>query len=284
MRDLTALVTGASRGIGAAIAVRLAAAGASIAVTARTLDTTPDARLPGSLRETVAAVEAVGGRAVPIVAALDEPDERDGIVAAAEATLGPIDVLVNNAAIALYRPAEELTRSRVRRQMELDFHAPVELALAVLPGMRARHRGWILNISSVLARHPGVPPYEGLAPMVRIGWSYGAAKAALERFTTGLAAEVYDDGVAVNALLPAGGVRTAGYEVIAGSTPMRAGLLEPVEQMAEAALALCTGDPSVLTGRIAVSGMLLAELDRPVRTLDGNTLLPSSAGEQPPRG
>ncbi len=274
LRGRNVLVTGASRGIGAAVAVRFAAAGASIAVTARTLDALPDAKLPGSLRETVAAVEAVGGRAVPIAASLDDPDQRAGIVAAAQDALGPIDILVNNAAIALYRPAEELTRSRVRLQMELDFHAPVELAQAVLPGMRERQCGWILNISSVLARHPGEPPYPGLAPMVKIGWSYGAAKAALERFTTGLAAELYDDGIAVNALLPAGGVRTAGFDVIVGTDAPRAGLLEPVEQMAEAALALCSGDPRVLTGRIAVSGTLLAELERPVRTLDGLALLP----------
>jgi NAD(P)-dependent dehydrogenase (short-subunit alcohol dehydrogenase family) len=108
--------------------------------------------------------------------------------------------------------------------------------------------------------------------MERVGWHYGAAKAALERFTTGLASEVYDDRIAVNALLPVAGVRTAGFDEVSGSVTPRPGLLEPVEQMAEATLALATGDPAVLTGRVVTSADLLSELGRPVRTLDGRSM------------
>jgi citronellol/citronellal dehydrogenase len=265
-----ALITGASRGIGAAIAVRLAAAGASVAITARTMDSRDESERGTSLRDTVEAVEAVGGRAFPFVADLTEPDSRAEIVPAVTAALGPVDVLVNNAAIAWYGGVDKLTSSRARLLMELDYLAPVELAQAVLPAMRARRAGWIVNLSSVLARHPGPAPFTDVRPMIRIGWHYGAAKAALERFTTGLASEVYDDGVAVNALLPVAGVRTPGFDEVSATVTPRPGLLEPVEQMAEAALALAVGDPAVLTGRIVTSGELLAELDRPVRSLDGS--------------
>jgi NAD(P)-dependent dehydrogenase (short-subunit alcohol dehydrogenase family) len=268
-----ALVTGASRGIGAAIAVRLAAAGASVAITARTMHEEPGASVAGSLQSTVAAVVAVGGTAYPVVADLTDPDSRARVVPAVEAALGPIDVLVNNAAIAWYGNVEDLTRRRARLLMELDYHAPVELTQAALPAMRERRTGWIVNVSSVLARHPEPAPFTHVLPMTRIGWHYGAVKAALERFTTGLATEVYGDRIAVNALLPAAGVRTAAFEAISARVTPRPGLLEPVEQMAEAALALATGDPAVLTGRIVTSGDLLAELDRAVHTLDGSSTL-----------
>ncbi|MDQ1432136.1 MAG: hypothetical protein QOF40_2738 [Actinomycetota bacterium] len=268
-----AVVTGASRGIGAAIALRLAAAGATVAVTARTLDTEPGARVGGSLRATVEAVEAIGGRAFPVVADLTDPVSRAAIVPAVVAEVGAVDILVNNAGIAVYAPVEEITSSRAHRLMELDFHAPVELAQAVLPAMRERRAGWILNLSSVLARQPGPAPFTDVRPMTRIGWHYGAAKAALERFTTGLASELYDEHIAVNALLPAAAVRTAGFEAVADRVSARPGLFEPVERMAEAALALVSGNPRVLTGRVVVSGELLAELGRAVHTLDGRSLL-----------
>jgi NAD(P)-dependent dehydrogenase (short-subunit alcohol dehydrogenase family) len=220
----------------------------------------------------VDAIEAVGGRGFPVTADLTDPGARAGVVPAVEAEVGPVDILVNNAGIAWYGPFEELDPARARRLLELDYLAPVDLARAVIPTMRARRAGWIVNLSSVLARHPGPAPFADVRPMERVGWHYGAAKAALERFTTGLASEVYDDRIAVNALLPVAGVRTAGFDEVSGSVTPRPGLLEPVEQMAEATLALATGDPAVLTGRVVTSADLLSELGRPVRTLDGRSM------------
>jgi NAD(P)-dependent dehydrogenase (short-subunit alcohol dehydrogenase family) len=138
---------------------------------------------------------------------------------------------------------------------EVQVHAPFHLAQLVLPGMRQRRRGWILNISSRAGIHPLGPPFEELH---RTGGFtvYGMCKAALERFTTGLAAEVYDDGVAVNALAPWDVVATQG----AAFHDLVDTKLEGTEVIAEAAVLLCSAGPARLTGRIAYSQQLLAEL------------------------
>ena len=258
-----ALVTGASRGIGAALAERLGAEGASVAVTARSLDAHP--HLPGTLRGTVAAVERHGSRALAIAADLADPASRRRIVAEAEAGLGPIDVLVNNAAAAFYLPFLDLTEKRFRVAFELNVRAPFELAQLVLPGMRARRRGWILNISSATAAHSHGPPYDAFA---QHGGAlvYGMSKAALDRFSTGLAGECAADGISVNSLSPVAAVATPGVLALGMLPEGRPDLIEPVELMVEAALALCEGN---LTGRVAFSRPLLAELRRPVRGLDG---------------
>jgi NAD(P)-dependent dehydrogenase (short-subunit alcohol dehydrogenase family) len=269
-----AAVTGASRGIGAGIAVRLAAAGARVAVVARTMKA-DDSAGDGSLERTVEQIKDVGSEGIPVVADLSDARAVARIVPEVERLLGPVDVLINNAGIAVYRPIDELSSDYLRRVMEINYLTPVELAKAALPGMRQRRKGWIVNISSVVAAHAGAPPYDDLAPLFKIGWHYGASKAALERFTTGLASEVYPDGIAVNALLPVAGVRTAGFDALVGRVTQRPNLLEPVEQMAEAALALACADSTVLTGRVVTSAALLTELEIRVRTLDGSSLLAS---------
>src|SRR4051812_35820025 len=109
---MVALVTGASRGIGAATAVRLARAGATVAVTARTLEDDPASALRGSLVETVAAIEAEGASGLAVVANLADPDERAAVVPEVVAALGPIDILVNNAAAAIYAPVADLVLRR----------------------------------------------------------------------------------------------------------------------------------------------------------------------------
>ncbi len=252
-----AIVTGASRGIGTAIAERLALEGAAVAVAARTLDAHP--RLPGTLRETVAAIEKRGGRALAIQADLLDSAARARLVDQTEAELGPIDILVNNAAAAFYMPFEGYTEKRFHVAFEVNLRAPFELAQLVLPGMRQRKRGWILNISSATSKLPSGPPSD---PWQKQGGDllYATTKAALNRFTAGLAAEVCDEGIAVNSLAPVAAVLTPGAEaqnVIPEGTPF-----EPVEVMAEAALILCSCDPQQLNGRIAYSGPLLEELGR----------------------
>jgi NAD(P)-dependent dehydrogenase (short-subunit alcohol dehydrogenase family) len=261
-----ALVTGGSRGIGAAVAERLAAEGAAVAVVARTLER--HERLPGSLAETVARIRDAGGRAAAFVADLTDPASRPAVVADVEAALGPVDVLVNNAAAAYYLPFERVTEKRWRIAFELNVRTPWELAQLVVPGMRTRGRGWILNVSSATAAAPAGAPFSDFH--VHGGaLLYGTTKAALDRFTAGLAAEVFADGIAVNSLAPVAAVRTPGVEALGMLPEDRPELIEPMEVMVEAALALVTGDPKRLTGRVVYSRPLLAELGRAVMTLDG---------------
>jgi NAD(P)-dependent dehydrogenase (short-subunit alcohol dehydrogenase family) len=263
-----ALVTGASRGIGAAIARRLAAEGARVAAVARSLERAPEG-VPGTLRETVAAIEAGGGHAVAIRGDILDARSREAFVAEARAALGPLDILVNNATYGPYRPLERFRERDVALTLEASVGAPLHLVQLVLPDLRAKRRGWILNISSATARHPEGPPY---LEWQRAGGShlYASAKAALDRLTTGLAAELHAEGIAVNALAPVAAVLTEGVRASGALPFIEPAMLEPVEAMAEAALALVSGDPARLTGRIAYSLPLLEELGREVRALDGS--------------
>ena len=244
-----AIITGASRGIGQHIAERFAAEGAAVALVARTL-APGTSRLPGSISEVVARIREQGGRAVPIQADLTVPDEVETIVKHAEAELGPVDILVNNAGVNFYGPALEISRRRYALMFQMMVHAPFRLCQLVVPGMVERGRGWILNITSKQARHPMGPPYpdwarDGCVP-------YGMCKAALDRLTTGLAAELEGTGVSVNALGTSGLVMTPGVAVVSPHTPENAPV-EPDDAMAEAALLICSTPPGTVTGQINYS-------------------------------
>jgi citronellol/citronellal dehydrogenase len=253
----TALVTGASRGIGLAIAQRFAAEGALVAVTARTVEPGSNP-MEGSLTETVAKIVDGGGQAVAIAADLSRPEERERLVHETEAILGHVDILVNNAAVSWYMSVADFTPRRRELMFQIQVYAPMDLAQRVLPSMVAAGQGWILNISSGASRHPTVPPG---ARWRGGGAVYGMCKAALERLTTGLAAEVWESNVAVNALSPSRVVPTPGtlfHKLVRPEDPGQ--VVEPPEVMAQAALELCCRSPQSLTGRIAYSQALLAEL------------------------
>ena len=261
-----ALVTGASRGIGLAIARRFAAAGAHVAIVARSLDTS--STFPGTLAETVRLIEDAGGKAFPVRADITQAADRARLIEEVQAELGPIDVLVNNAGTASYSPAADLSPEDYDYTVAQYFRAPFELSQRVIPGMRELGGGWILNIGSVTARRPEGPPYNESARTLGLVL-YASLKAALHRFSSGLAAELHEDGIAVNSLAPTRAVRTPSVEAAGVLSPDRPEIIEPVEFMAEAALALCAGDRRTLTGQVAYSSPLLLELGRAVRTLDG---------------
>ena len=257
-----ALVTGASQGgTGTAIAVRLAAEGARVAITAR------DEKGLASCAESIA---EVGGTALVLPADLSDPEgKRNLLVQRTEAELGPVDILVNSAASNGYKPFEKWSRDDLLFIQEVNVWAPWELMKAVLPGMRERGRGWILNLTSFTAELPPGPPYPQ-APPSKAGSGYGASKASLNRMTLAAASETEGQGISVNALTPQAAIATRNL-VAAGWIEQK--WYEPLETMAEAALALCTGDPAKLTGRIAYSLQLLLELRRPVRDLHGKSLV-----------
>ncbi|HET6315547.1 MAG TPA: SDR family NAD(P)-dependent oxidoreductase [Chloroflexota bacterium] len=255
MTEGVALVTGASRGIGKAIALRFARGGFPIAISARTQHE-GEHPLTGSLETTANEIRQLGGQALTVQADLARQADRARLIETVEQKLGPIDVLVNNAAVTYFEPVLDFSEKHFALMFEVQVRAPFELTQRVLPGMRARRRGWILNISSRAAIHPAGPPYSA-----RVGSTvYGMCKAALERFTTGLAAEVYVDGIAVNVLSPSGLVPTPGVVFHGLTRGVPEDRLEAPEVMAEAAYALCTGDPATRTGRITYARPILDEL------------------------
>jgi citronellol/citronellal dehydrogenase len=254
-----AIVTGASRGIGAQIARRFGAEGAAVAVAART--TEPGmSRFAGTIGETTEEIRAAGGTAIAIAADLSKAEDRERLVAETTHQLGSPDILVSNAAVTYFTKVEDFTPKQYALMFAVQVEAPFHLAKLVLPGMRDRGAGWILNISSIAARHPTIPP----GPFAgRGGTVYGMCKAAIERFSTGLAAELYPDNIAVNALSPTKVVPTPGT-IYHHLTSEGAENSEPTSVMAEAALMLCHRDPQSLTGMVTYSQELLAKLGVPV--------------------
>jgi citronellol/citronellal dehydrogenase len=254
-----AIVTGASRGIGAEIARRFGAEGAAVAVSARTAEPGVS-QFEGTITETAEQITAGGGTAVAIAADMARPADRERLVAETVAQLGQPDILVNNAAVTYFTRVEDFTPKRYALMFAVQVEAAFQLAQLVLPGMRERGTGWILNISSGAARHPAIPP----GPFAgRGGTVYGMCKAAIERFSTGLAAELYADNIAVNALSPTKVVPTPGtvfHHLTTDGDPNS----EPASVMAAAALMLCHRDPQSLTGKVTYSQQLLAELGVPV--------------------
>ena len=228
-----ALVTGASRGIGAGIAQRLAAEGASVAIAARTASPRDD--IAGSLAETAARLERFGNRVSPLVVDLGSPEARGDLVARAAAALeGTVDILVNNAAASIHGPLLTYTTKRRAITWQLNVEAPLDLAQQAVPAMQEAGEGWIVNLTSGSARHEPGPPFRDALPT---GY-YGASKAALDRLTNALALETHGTGVRVNAIRPRAAVRSEGADAILGADfdPSR---FEPMESMVEAATALC---------------------------------------------
>ena len=262
----TALVTGASRGIGTAIARRLAAEGAQVACVARTLD--PDPKYTGTLRDTIDLIEKAGGRAKAFKCDLSNTDDRKRMVDEVHSECGPVDILVNNAAVTFFLPIDTFPEKRFKLMIETQVWASIDLAQQVIPDMRSRGAGWILNISSRASTKPAGPPFDAFYAE---GHSsvYGLCKAALERLSLGMAAELYNDRIAVNTLAPWDNVPTPG----AGAHDLVENFrLEREEIIAQAALELVANDPRTLTGRVALSQPFLEERGVLPRALDGGPL------------
>jgi NAD(P)-dependent dehydrogenase (short-subunit alcohol dehydrogenase family) len=251
-----ALVTGASRGIGKAIAKLFAAEGARVACTARTLEEGAH-RLEGSLQTTVGEIVDAGGSAVPIAGDVSEFAECERMVRAARDAFGRIDVLVNNAALTYFIPVAEFPPSKWLKSFAVNVHGPFFMTRLVLEEMIPRRSGAIVNISSGAAIGPGRGPYKS-APL-RGGTLYGAEKAALERFTQGLAAEVYDHRISVSCVSPSLVVPTPGVLFHRLIDRPDAPNAEPVEMMAKAALLLATEPLDKVTGRVTYSQQILRE-------------------------
>lgn len=251
-----ALVTGASRGIGREIARLFASEGARVACTARTLEEGSHP-LPGSLRSTVAEIRAAGGEARAIAADVSQYEQCERAVAETRDAYGTVDVLVNNAALTYFIPIAQFPVNKWLRSLAVNFNAPFYLSQLVLQDMIPRGSGAIVNISSAAAIGPGRGPYQE-APL-RGGTLYGAEKAALERFTQGLAAEVYEYGISVTCVSPSLIVPTPGvmhHRLLRDAQDPNA---EDPEIMAKSALLLATEPIDKVTGRVTYSQQILKE-------------------------
>lgn len=262
-----AIVTGASRGLGRAIALALAAEGAAVAVVGRT-EKVWDQRLPGTIGQTVADIEAAGGRAVAVRADLLDRDDVTRLVDEARDGLGPISILVNNAAFtAPGRPPKPGEQARAtpaksasgaakpgwppllgtplaayRRHFEISVFAAYQLIQLTCPDMIAAGTGSIINISSVAAWLPGDGPYPDRSGGVLPG--YGGAKAALEHLTWCAAFDLQGHNIAVNALSPSKAIPTPGLSYYAREFDE----VSSAEEFATAAAELALVNADELTG------------------------------------
>ena len=262
-----ALVSGASRGIGRAIARRFAAEGAALVVSASRLGA--HGELEGTLEDTVRVIEEDGGRAAAEPCDLSDAAARADLVARAERHFGPLDIVVNNAAVSKMKlPSMSSTQER-SWMFDVNVNAPVDIAQQALPAMRERGSGWILNISSSTASQP-VVRYRDSQMAAHIIGPYGATKAALDRYTQAMAHEVFADGVFINTLAPEAIVLTAGADYVRDIARKNPDMVEPVEVMAEAALELCSARH---VGQVCYSRQLLHRVARDVMHLDGNVTM-----------
>jgi citronellol/citronellal dehydrogenase len=264
-RGRNAIVTGASRGIGAALTERLAAEGASVVIVARTVDRHD--HLSGSLNGTLERCRAYGTKVEAVVADLADADSRATIVPRAlEIFDGRVDILINNAAAAVYQSVLDYPLRRRRLMFEVNFQAPVDLMQAIVPSMTERGEGWIVNVSSATARIAPGPPYRtgGVHSVIGV---YGATKSALNRITHAFSVELYGTGVRINTIEPRAAVMSEGAEALVGGT-VGADAIEAMEAMVEGTLVLCDCAPE-RTGATHVSLDLLDELGITVMTLDG---------------
>jgi 7-alpha-hydroxysteroid dehydrogenase len=276
LQGKVAVVTGASRGIGAGLAETLAREGAAVAVAARS-EQHWNERLAGTIGETVERIERSGGRAIAVRADMTVEEDLVNLMEAASSRLGPVDILVNNAAVTVPgRPPKQpaplggggrtsggvppagsgvvgpsgflnFPLKGYRLHFEVNVFAAYRLMQLVLPGMVERGVGSILNITSDASRRPGEGPYRNAGGTTT--FAYGGSKAALEHLTKAVAFEMQPHGIAVNALMPSLPVATPGMLY---QTPV---LDEQVSlgSFCEAAVRLLCTPPDLATGRIEYS-------------------------------
>ncbi len=247
LADRVALITGASRGIGRSMAELFAQEGASVALVARSVD---------ALDDVSDAITGRGGRALAVPTNLLDPDAGEAAVERAQEEFGRIDVLINNAGGSSFMaPVAESRMSGVAKTMALNFDATLRMIQAVVPGMTARSRGSIVNVSSVTALRA--------SPLLG---HYGAAKAAVVSITQTLAVELGTTGVRVNALVP-GWIATDLTEFLREDEGLQSSLLDRVpmhrwgtpDEIASAALFLASDASSFMTGQsLVVDGGLSA--------------------------
>jgi NAD(P)-dependent dehydrogenase (short-subunit alcohol dehydrogenase family) len=254
LQGRVAVVTGASRGIGRATAVELGELGARVVVTARTSDPRDD--VPGTISETVQAIEAVGGRALAVKADLLVPTDIDRLARETLSSFGSVDILVNNAAYiddAMFETLWEMSVDDWRKTMELNVNAIFALTKAFAPQMRERGHGLIINVSSQAGSRP---PQGAPIPLPRqggVGAAYPTSKAAVDQMTSYLGNELREVGVSMIGIDP-GFVRTERAEILTSGTGFDLSAAQPMTVPAKAIGWLAThDDPLAYAGQLVVA-------------------------------
>ncbi|MFI7188204.1 SDR family NAD(P)-dependent oxidoreductase [Nocardia nova] len=240
-----AFVAGASRGIGAAIAHGLAAAGAEVAVAARSRE---PGRLPGTIHSVAQRITESGGRALPVACDVTSAESVETALAATVSEFGGVDIVVANAGVLALSPIESTPEARWQRCLDVNLTGVFHVTRAAIPLLRARGGGSMIAITTT-----------GVGMLDRGANAYWITKAAVERMYLGLAADLRADNIAVNCLCPSRVVLTEGWRAGGGGQRIPAEMVEPPETMAEAAVLLARQDASGITGSVQQSEVLLAQ-------------------------
>lgn len=248
LQNKVAIVTGASRGIGKAIAVAFAQRGAAVVVAARS-ETAPSGRLPGSIHETAAGIEAAGGRALAVPCDVTSEPSVTELVRRTLEAFGRVDVLVNNAAVDVPGPILGAKLKHWELVLRVNLTGPFLCSRAVVPAMIEQGGGSIINLSSLAADERG-------CGTVGYGAAYATSKAGLDRFTWALASEVGKHHIAVNALKPADVIDTEGMRLWATEEQRRS--LRPPDKLVACAVFLAQQTARSVTGTVATDDEYVA--------------------------
>jgi citronellol/citronellal dehydrogenase len=250
LKNRVVVVTGASRGIGAAIAERIAKDGAAVALLAKT--ETPNPKIAGTLAETADAVQRAGGRALPLACDVRDADAVAAAIASVAETFGGIDVVINNAGALDLRSTENLPPKNLRRLLEINVEGPFAVVQAALPHLRRSGNAHVVNVSPPLNMDPR---WAG----AHVGHTVG--KYAESLLTLGWAVEFASVPIAVNSLWPATTIASTGMIVALGEAAVRAQARSP-QIVAEAVHALVTRPAAACSGHFYTDEQILREEGR----------------------
>jgi citronellol/citronellal dehydrogenase len=258
----TVFISGASRGIGLAIAVRLAREGAAVGFIAKTDE--PHPRLPGTVHTAAAEIEAAGGRALPTLGDLRNDDDVQNAVSRTVAEFGGIDIVVNNASAIDLSSTEELSMKRYDLMQDINTRGTFVLSKTCIPHLRLSDNPHILTLS---------PPLDLRPPWFGANLGYAIAKYGMSMCTLGLAAELAEDGIAANSLWPRTAIATAAVQNLLGGDVAMAHTRRP-EIVADAAFEIVRRPSRECTGRFFIDDEVLAEAG--VHDLSGYSMSPEA--------
>jgi citronellol/citronellal dehydrogenase len=245
LRGKTLFITGASRGIGKAIALRAAADGANVAIAAKTAE--PHPKLPGTIHTAAAEIEAAGGRALPLQVDVRDEEAIQRAIERTVATFGGLDVLVNNASAINLTGTLDTPMKRYDLMASVNARATFAASQAAIPHLRSAANPHILTLSPPLNLHP-----KWLSHHV----AYTLSKYGMSLCVLGMAEEFRRDGIAVNALWPRTVIATAALAMLGGAVPLES--CRKPEIMADAAHAILVRDSRTTTGNFFIDDEVLA--------------------------